>query len=174
GRTVVFSGVTVAAAMTALLVFPLVFLRSFAYAGIPVLALAVVGAVVVLPALLTVLGPRVDKWSLNRKPLPPVGEGFWHRVATGVMRRPVVVAVTSIVILVLLGAPFLHVAFGFPDDRVLPKNVSSHQVNQELRRRFPSNEAFPVSVIADHIGGPTSTDRLADIDRYATAMSSIK
>ncbi|TMK83810.1 MAG: MMPL family transporter, partial [Actinobacteria bacterium] len=174
GRTVVFSGVTVAAAMTALLVFPLVFLRSFAYAGIPVLALAVVGAVVVLPALLAVLGPRVDRWSLNRKPLPPVGEGFWHRVAMGVMRRPIPVALTSVVILLLLGAPFLHVAFGFPDDRVLPKDVSSHQVNQELRQQFQSNEAFPVWVVADHIGAPTSPSRSADIDRYASALSAVK
>src|SRR5207248_1822767 len=174
GRTVVFSGVTVAAAMTALLVFPLVFLRSFAYAGIPVLALAVVGAVVVLPALLAVLGPRVDRRSLNRKPLPPVGEGFWHRVATAVMRRPIPVALTSVVILLLLGAPFLHVAFGFPDDRVLPKDVSSHQVNQELRQLFPSNEAFPVWVVADHIGSPTSSSRSAEIDRYASALSAVK
>src|SRR5207302_3582453 len=141
---VVLGGVTVAAAMTALLVFPLVFLRSFAYAGIPVLALAVVGAVVVLPALLIVLGPRVDRWSVNRKPVPPVGEGFWHRVATGVMRRPVPVATVVIVVLLALGAPFLHVHFGFPDDRVLPASVSSHQVNEQLRQDFEAKEAFPI------------------------------
>ncbi|MCU1450359.1 MAG: Integral rane protein, partial [Acidimicrobiales bacterium] len=174
GRTVVFSGITVAAAMTALLVFPLVFLRSFAYAGIPVLCLAVVGAVVVLPAILAVLGPRVDMLSVNRKPLPPVGEGFWHRVAMAVMRRPVPVAVTSVVVLLLLGAPFLHVHFGFPDDRVLPKSVSSRQVNEELRQSFQSNEAFPVWVVADHIGSPSSPARAADIERYAAALSSVK
>jgi RND superfamily putative drug exporter len=174
GRTVVFSGVTVAAAMTALLVFPLVFLRSFAYAGIPVLALAVVGAVVVLPALLAVLGPRVDRWSVNRKPLPPVGEGFWHRVATAVMGRPIAVALTSVVILVLLGLPFLHVAFGFPDDRVLPKDVSSHQVNQELRTEFNSYEAFPIWVVATGVASPTSPDRTTQIDRYASALSAVK
>src|SRR4051812_12901468 len=174
GRTVVFSGVTVAAAMTALLVFPLVFLRSFAYAGIPVLALAVVGAVVVLPALLCVLGPRVDRWSVNRRPLPPVGQGFWHRVATTVMRRPIAIALTSVVILVLLGAPFLHVAFGFPDDRVLPKDVSSHQVNQELRSEFNSYEAFPIWVVATGIGAPASPDRTAEIDRYAASLSAVK
>src|SRR5207237_1118241 len=92
GRTVFFSALTVAAASSALLVFPLVFLRSFAYAGIPVVALAAVGAVLVVPAILAVLGPRIDALSINRKPVPPVGEGFWHRVATAVMRRPVPVA----------------------------------------------------------------------------------
>jgi len=76
--------------------------------------------------------------------------------------------------ILLLGAPFLHVAFGFPDDRVLPKDVSSHQVNQELRQLFPSNEAFPVWVVADHIGAPTSPSRSADIDRYASALSAVK
>src|SRR5437763_6689077 len=92
----------------------------------------------------------------------------------GVMRRPIPVALTLVVILLLLGAPCLHVAFGFPDDRVLPKDVSSHQVNQELRQLFPSNEAFPVWVVADHIGAPTSPSRSADIDRYASALSAVK
>jgi RND superfamily putative drug exporter len=73
----------------------------------------------------------------------------------------------------LLGTPFLHVAFGFPDDRVLPKNVSSHQVNQELRRAFPSDEAFPVWVVAGHIGAP-ATERQVDIDAYAAALSTVK
>ena len=115
---------SLAASLTALLVFPLVFLRSFAYAGIPVVLVAAVGAVVVLPAILVVLGPRVDALSVNRRPLPPVGEGFWHRVATIVMRRPIPIATVVILVLVVLGTPFLHVHFGFPDDRVLPSNAS--------------------------------------------------
>src|SRR5437588_1223757 len=174
GRTVAFSALTVAASMTALLVFPLVFLRSFAYAGIPVVALAAVGAVVVLPAILVMLGPRVDALSVNRKPLPPVGQGFWHRVATAVMGRPVPIASVVIVLLLLLGAPFLHVHFGFPDDRVLPKNVSSHQVNQELRDSFEAKEAFPIWVVATGVGSPTSPARQADIDSYAAALSRLQ
>src|SRR5207248_3715538 len=174
GRTIFDSGLTVCASMTALLVFPLVFLRSFAYAGIPVVALAVVGAVVVLPAVVALLGPRVDAYSLNRKPPPPVGEGAWHRIATAVMRRPVPVATAVILFLLLLGGPFLHVHFGFPDDRVLPKSVSSHQVNQELRTAFEAKEAFPIWVVADRIGDPASPGRAADIDRYATALSEVK
>src|SRR5205807_862169 len=102
-RTVVFSAITVAASTCALLVFPLVFLRSFAYAGIPVVALAAVGAVVVLPAILVLLGPRIEALSVNRRPRPPVGEGFWHRAATTVMRRPVPIATVVIVVLLVLG-----------------------------------------------------------------------
>src|SRR5207237_341562 len=123
GRTVAFSALTVAASAAALLVFPLVFLRSFAYAGIPVVLMAATGAIVVLPAILVLLGPRVDALSINRKPVPPVGEGFWHRVATAVMRRPVPVATAAIIVLVVLGTPFLHAPFGFPDARVSPPSV---------------------------------------------------
>jgi len=112
--------------------------------------------------------------SVSRRPVPPVGEGFWHRVAAAVMGRPIAVALTSVVILVLLGLPFLHVAFGFPDDRVLPSNASSHQVNQELRTEFNSYEAFPIWVVATGIGSPASPDRSAEIDRYAAALSAVK
>ncbi|MGH2672006.1 MAG: MMPL family transporter, partial [Actinomycetota bacterium] len=88
GRTVLFSGLTVAISLAALLVFPMFFLRSFAYAGIAVVALAGFGALVFLPSLLAVLGPRVDRWSLVRRAQTAAGEGAWHRVATFVMRRP--------------------------------------------------------------------------------------
>ncbi|TMM15930.1 MAG: MMPL family transporter [Actinobacteria bacterium] len=172
GRTVAFSALTVAASLTALLVFPLVFLRSFAYAGIPVVLVAAVGAIVVLPAILVVLGPRVDALSVNRRPLPPVGEGFWHRVATVVMRRPVPIATVVIVVLVVLGTPFLHVHFGFPDDRVLPSSAAVSTAGQELRQDFPSSDAFPIWVVAPSSGSPTS--RTGDIDRYAAALSQLQ
>jgi RND superfamily putative drug exporter len=168
GRTIVFSGLTVCASMAALLVFPLVFLRSFAYAGVPVVAVAVVGAVVVLPAVLALLGPRVDMLAVRRKPAPPVGEGLWHRIATLVMRRPIPIAAAVIAFLLFLGAPFLHVAFGFPDDRVLPQKVSSRQVNQRLRDDFEAKEAFPIWVVADKAG---DTDAIAP---YAAALSRVR
>src|SRR5438132_4755008 len=109
GRTVLFSAVTVAVSLSALLVFPLFFLRSFAYAGIAVVAIAATGAVVVLPAVLASLGPRVEKFVLWHHTPKPVGEGAWHRIAMFVMRRPVVVGVSVVVLLVLLGTPFLGV-----------------------------------------------------------------
>src|SRR5437588_4274091 len=107
GRTVVFSGLTVGASLAALLVFPLAFLRSFAYAGIAVTALAAAGAVIVLPALLALLGDRVDKLALWHRKQRAEGLGFWHRTATLVMRRPVVIGGSVILVLLVLGSPFL-------------------------------------------------------------------
>ncbi|HEX2047795.1 MAG TPA: MMPL family transporter [Acidimicrobiales bacterium] len=166
GRTVVFSAVTVAVSLAAMLVFPLTFLRSFAYAGIAVVALAAVGAVVVLPALLAVLGHRVDKWVLWRRPAKAEGTGFWHRAAVAVMRRPVPVAAAVILLLVFLGAPFFRIAFGLPDDRVLPATATSRQVQDAIRTNFTSNEASALSVVA--------VDALIDpaaVDGYAADLS---
>ena len=166
GRTVIFSAVTVAVSLAAMLVFPLSFLRSFAYAGVAVVALAAVGAVVVLPALLAVLGRRVDTLVLWRRPVKPEGTGFWHRVALAVMRRPVPVAAVIIVVLVFLGAPFVRIAFGLPDDRVLPASATSRQVQDAIRTRFSSNEASALSVVA-----PQATLDPGTVAAYAAELS---
>jgi RND superfamily putative drug exporter len=169
GRTVIFSAVTVAVSLAAMLVFPLSFLRSFAYAGVAVVALAAVGAVVVLPALLAALGPRVDKLVLWHRPAKAEGTGFWHRVALAVMRRPVPVAAGVIVLLLFLGAPFTRIAFGLPDDRVLPASASSHLVQDDIRANFSSNEAGALSVVAADAGDVSG--RPAEIAGYAAALS---
>jgi RND superfamily putative drug exporter len=169
GKTVAFSALTVAVALAALLVFPLAFLRSFAYAGIGVALLAGFVAIVSLPALLAVLGPRVNSLRLLRREPKPVGEGVWHRIATIVMRRPVPIAVGVIALLILLGLPFLRIQFGLPDDRVLPSSASSRQVQDDLRVRFSSNEALTLQAVATGIGDPAA--RADEIDRYAIALS---
>jgi RND superfamily putative drug exporter len=174
GRTVLFSAATVAVSLLALLVFPLYFLRSFGYAGIAVVALAAVGALVVLPALLAVVGRRVDRFRLpiGRRRAAAAGEpgtGFWHRVATWVMRRPLPIAVAVVAFLVLLGSPFLGVRFGLPDDRVLPAQAQGRQVAEAVRGNFATDEAGALSVVAPGIGDPRA--HLADIDGYAVALS---
>ncbi len=171
GRTVAFSAVTVAISLAALLVFPLAFLRSFAYAGIAVSMLAAAGAVVFLPALLAVLGTRVNALRLWRHKPKPEGQGVWHRVATIVMRRPVPVATVVIMLLVLLGLPFFHIRFGLPDDRVLPADLSSRQVQTEIRRNFNSNETGALQVVAAGIDDPSR--RQNEIDAYATELSDL-
>ncbi|HEV2890936.1 MAG TPA: MMPL family transporter [Frankiaceae bacterium] len=170
GRTVTFSALTVAASLGALLVFPLAFLRSFAYAGIAVVALAAVGAVLVLPALLALLGPRVDKLVLWRHKVTPVGEGMWHRVAVTVMRRPWPVALGVVALLVVLGLPFTGIRLGLPDDRVLPKDAPSREVSEILRRDYASREAQAASVVAL---GVRPAERKADIESYAKTLSSL-
>jgi putative drug exporter of the RND superfamily len=172
GRTVLFSAATVAVSLLALLVFPLYFLRSFGYAGIAVVALAAVGALVVLPALLAVLGRRVDRFRLpigRRASAREPGTGFWHRIATWVMRRPVPIALAVVAFLVLLGTPFLGVRFGLPDDRVLPASAEGRQVADAIRDNFATDESSALSVVAPGIGDPRA--HLADIDGYAAALS---
>jgi RND superfamily putative drug exporter len=179
GRTVLFSAATVAVSLLALLVFPLYFLRSFGYAGIAVVALAALGALVVLPALLAVLGRRVDRLRLplvRRRPAMgnavAGGGGFWHRLATGVMRRPLPIATAVVAVLLLLGTPFLGVRFGLPDDRVLPPSAGSRQVADALRAGFAADDASALAVVATGTGDPAA--RRQDIDGYATALSRLE
>jgi putative drug exporter of the RND superfamily len=172
GRTVLFSAATVAISLAAMLVFPITFLKSFAYAGIAVAVLAAIGAVVVLPALLAALGPRVNKFAVfHRSAAPPVGQGVWHRIATFVMRRPLPIDTAAIVFLLALGSPFLHIAFGIPDDRVLPPGAPARAVQDTLRNDFTSRESSAVEVVLTDTGDPSA--RTADIAAYATALSRV-
>ena len=168
GRTVVFSALTVAASLAALLVFPLAFLRSFAYAGIAVVGVAALASILVLPAVLAALGHRIDKFSIRRKASTRT---FWHDQAVRVMRRPWVYAVSVTALLVLLGVPFLHIKFGLPDDRVLPADATSRQVSDAIRDGFESNEAGAAAVVADGVDPAT---KAAEIDAYAKALSSVE
>ncbi len=168
GRTVAFSGLTVALSLGALLVFPLAFLRSFAYAGISVVLVAVLGAVVFLPALLAILGHRVDKFRLFKREPKEVGEGFWHRIAMGVMHRPIPMATGVIVLLGFLGIPFFNVAWGQADDRALPSSATSHQVQQQIRDNFDSNNANALSIISTEEGLTSQ-----QIDAYAKELSTV-
>jgi putative drug exporter of the RND superfamily len=151
GRTIVFSGATVVAALAVLLIFPLYFLRSFAYAGIGVVLISVVAAIAVLPALLTVLGDRVNSGRLpwaKRRP-PATAAPLAGRLAGLVMRRPLLTAVPVVAILLLLASPLLHVSFGTPDDRVLRPDTSSRAVGDVLRAEFPGNSATAIDVVTE-------------------------
>ena len=177
GRTVLFSSVTVGLSMAAMLVFPFYFLRSFAYAGLAVVAIAALGAVVVLPALLITLGRRVNAWDVRpalrrwvRWPTRGEGSregGFWRRLALAVMRRPWAFGLAVVAVLLLLGAPFLSVRFGLPDDRVLPASASSHQVGNVLRTEFDQNSANALTVVLPDVGSTAS----GQLSGYAARLS---
>jgi RND superfamily putative drug exporter len=166
GRTVAFSGLTVALSLGALLVFPLSFLRSFAYAGIAVVLLAALASVVFLPAVLALLGHRVDSLRLWRRKEAHEGEGFWHGVAMTVMRRPLIVATAVIAFLAVLGAPFFGVKWGQADDRSLPAEATSHRVSQQIRESFDVNSANALSVVA-----PRADAEPEEISAYASSLS---
>jgi len=168
GRTVAFSAMTVGLSLVALLVFPLFFLRSFGYAGIAVVVIASLGAVLVLPALLAVLGPRIDKWQLFQRKPADQEHGFWRSTATAVMRRPIIAGGAVIALLVVLGLPFLKVQFGLPDDRVLPKSDKVQQTQQALRTDFTGRSGEPIIVVAP-AGAPTQ----AQIASYAAQLSRV-
>ena len=133
GRTVLFSALTVAPAMAVMLLFPMYF-KSFAYAGVAVVVLAASASLLVTPALLALLGSRLDSYDMRkaiRRRLPVsvgrhradrvVTELFWYRWTKGVLRHPILVGAAVVAVLMLLGSPFLGVKWGFPDDRVLPR-----------------------------------------------------
>jgi len=135
GRTVIFSALTVAAAMASLLVFPQRFLFSMGVGGVLVSLVGGAVALVVLPAVLALLGTRVNALAPRRWQRAPEGRG-WYSLAGFVMRRAPLVAVTSTAFLLLLGLPFLRVAFTAADARVLPEGASARQVYEQLTRDF--------------------------------------
>ncbi|WP_328993167.1 MMPL family transporter [Kribbella sp. NBC_01245] len=168
GRTIVFSAATVAVALAALLVFPLFFLRSFAYAGIGVILIAMAGALVVLPAILAVLGHRVNALRLPwAKGEPKTVAPFWGRLAALAMRRPGITAVPVVAGLLLLATPLLHVEFGTPDDRVLPTTATSRIAGDALRDDFRSDDTSAITLIG------TSPVATADITSYAVRLSQL-
>ncbi|MFE3798072.1 MMPL family transporter [Nocardia tengchongensis] len=176
GRTVVFSASTVACSLAALAVFPQYFLRSFAYAGVAVVIAAAAGAIVILPALLILLGDRVNSLDLRvlllrrvgrvvSDPVPPQ-QSRWYRVVTAVMKRAAPVAIVVTAILLLLGAPFLGVRFGYPDDRTLPAQASARVVGDALRNDFDSRLASGAVIAVPGYQGSQP-----DIGAYAAGLS---
>ena len=180
GRTVIFSATTVALSMSVMVLFPMHFLKSFAYAGVATVAFAAAAAVVITPAALVLLGDRID--SLNvarlarrvlRRPDPgpvPVQQRFWYRCAHGVMRRALPLGLAVVALLLVLGAPFLGVRWGFPDDRVLPQSASAHQVGDQLREQFAANSDTAVTVVVPDSAGLSPeqvSGYAADLSRVA-------
>ncbi|MER7077170.1 putative drug exporter of the RND superfamily [Saccharopolyspora kobensis] len=170
GRTVLFSGLTVAISLLGLLLFPFPFLRSFAYAGFFVVLFSIVGVLFTLPAALAVVGGRIGAGVRGRSPRG--GQGFWHRTAITVMRRPATFGGAVVAVLLLLGSPILGLRFGLPDDRVLPPEASSRQVSEEIRANFGIEESDAVHLIAADVGAPDALR--GQVDSYATALSRVE
>jgi uncharacterized membrane protein YdfJ with MMPL/SSD domain len=179
GRTVLFSATTVALSMAVRVLFPMYFLKSFAYAGVATVAFVAVAAIVVTPAAIVLLGPRLDSLDVRRlarrvlrrpDPVPkPVERLFWYRSTKFAMRGALPIGLAVVAGLVLLGMPFLGVKWGFPDERVLPRSASAHQVGDQLRTEFADDSAMAVPVVIPDARGL----RPADLDRYAADLSRV-
>jgi RND superfamily putative drug exporter len=148
GRTVLFSGLTVAVVLASLVIFPMYFLRSMGFAGVAVVIVAVLGALVALPAMLMLLGDRVNKWRIIKRDLVPKDTGLWSTVSRFVMKRAIPVFLITIVGLGGLVALGSNVSFGLVDERVLPAD-SPTAISAEIQRtRFDGQEAMPLQIIA--------------------------
>jgi RND superfamily putative drug exporter len=173
GRTVLFSALTVAVSLAVMLLFPMYFLRSFAYAGVSVVFFAAVSSLVVIPALLVLLGPRVDALSLRRlmrRPIATEGGIGWRRLVAGVMRAPIPVAVLTVAALVALGLPFSGIRFGTADYRQLPVTAQPRAVQDLLRSKF---SADPTSRITILVEGSGLAGRVPQVAAYAQQLSSL-
>ncbi|RJL33534.1 MMPL family transporter [Bailinhaonella thermotolerans] len=172
GRAMLFSAATVVLSLSALLLFPVPTLRSIAYGGITVTLLAALSSLVVLPALLSVLGPRIDALRVPGRVITPRGPGIWGRTARVVMRRPLLVAVPLTVLLLALAAPFTQVKFGVFDDRLLPAAAPAAQTAQTLRQDFDAQATVGATMIAlPALKGPHAATHLA---AYASRLTGIE
>lgn len=179
GRTVLFSALTVAVSLSAMLFFPMYFLRSFAYAGVAVVLLAAAAALILLPAALVLLGERVNSLDLRRlwrRRTAADGSGSgagagggrgWARLTGLVMRRAPLFALATTAGLLFLGLPFLGVKFGTVDDRQLPKTAESHVVQQQIRDAFPGSPGGALTVLTE--GAPAK----ADLDGYKRRVEAL-
>ena len=159
GRTVFFSGITVALVLASMLLFPQYFLKSFAYAGVSVVLFAVLASMIALPATLALLGHKVDKFKIRRGDLKPKESGAWSALATAVMKRPILVIAGTVALLVALASPALNATFSQVDDRVLPASNPAAIASDQIRERFESQ--IPVEVLVPIAASATEVNEYA-------------
>ncbi|HET6997707.1 MAG TPA: MMPL family transporter [Solirubrobacterales bacterium] len=170
GRTAVFSGLTVAAAMAALIVMPQRFLYSMAVAGASVALLSALIAILVVPSLLALLGPRIDALSIRRGPAVSDTSDGWYRLARGVMRRPVAVALASTALLLAAAAPLLWTTLTGPSAEAVPPGQPSYDAYRYLEAHYPRDVTEAVTVTVDGDAGP---GQLAALQRRVEAVPGV-
>ncbi len=169
GKTVFYSGLTVFVTLSALIFFPLNFLKSFGYAGVSVISLAVIGALVPLPALMALLGHKIDKGVVRKSGITPKEDGRWAHTARNVMRRPVPVVIGSLLVLGILAAPISNIAFSQVDSRVLPKSDRAAMGAATILERFDGFEGSPIEVVI-----PNGVGRESQVDTYLASVARVE
>ena len=178
GRAITFSGLAVAVGLSAMLFYQGTFLASLGAAGAVVVAVAVFYGLTFLPALLAVLGPRVNRLALPLVGRRPVGgRGSWHRLASWVMRRPVVVLLPALGFLVLAGSPFLHLRLANASVDQLPPRLESRTGYDILLKSFPGQDQTDFNVVVNYTSGnpetPQRTVDQADLSRRIAAIPGV-
>ena len=166
GKTVFYSGMTVLVTLLSLTFFPLPFLQSFGYAGVSVVALAVIGALFGLPPILAILGDRIDKGVVRKSAITPREDGRWARTARLVMKRPVSAVLVSLVILGVMAAPITGIKFSQGDSRMLPADNKAAFATALQAERFPGQTGTPIEIII--IDG---ADKLEEINTYTQKLA---
>ncbi|KGA17371.1 hypothetical protein GM50_11890 [freshwater metagenome] len=167
GKTVFYSGLTVLVTLSSLTFFPLPFLKSFGYAGVSVVALAVAGALFGLPPILALIGNKVDKGVVRKSAITPKDDGRWAQTARFVMKRPISVVILSLIFLGILTAPIKDIAFSQGDSRMLPASNPAAFATAMQAERFTNNVSTVDIVIFD------GADKKTEIDSYLTSVAKV-
>jgi putative drug exporter of the RND superfamily len=168
GRTVFFSGITVMISLASLMFFPQMFLKSFGYGGVAVVAVAILGALVPLPAILALLGTKIDKIVVRKSAITPKEDGRWAHTARFVMKRPVAVVFLSLLILGTLASPIKDIVFSQVDARVLPASDKAAIAAQVGLDKFPGEQANPIEIVI-----PNGTSKLVAINSFVSELANV-
>ena len=171
GRAVFFSGLTVLLGLLGLVLFEFTILRSVGIAGAIVVGVAALAALTLLPAILSILGPRLDRLAVRRVNSAPSANEPWARLARSVMRRPLLVFIPTLSLLLVLGAPFLHVRLNAPDATILPPSVPSRVAFDRLDAAFGAGRFAPLSLAIRTTGPATSPANVAALYNYSRRLA---
>lgn len=171
GQAVFFSGTTVLIGLLGLSLFEFMFLRSVGIAGVIVVAWSTIAALTLLPAILAVLGPLIDRYSFRWRVQPGARtSGFWVRLSTAVMARPIAFLIPTLAVLLLLGLPFRHANISSPDATILPRDLPSRQAFDQLVTEFGAGEISPFVIVIDAPGRIWSPATLGQIHRLVVRL----
>jgi uncharacterized membrane protein YdfJ with MMPL/SSD domain len=175
GRAIMFSGLTVAIGLSGLLFYTGTALVSMGVAGAIVVAISVLYAVTLLPALLAMLGPRINSIRIPILQPKPFGEGLWHRLATWVMRRPWTVLIPTVAILLVAGSPFLDLQLANSDVNQLPTSAEAREGADLLQAQFPQVGQNTIAVVVNfQHGRPTTAANIASAYQLAQRLATLK
>ncbi|MGH2491801.1 MAG: MMPL family transporter [Candidatus Limnocylindria bacterium] len=175
GRAVTFSGLTVAIGLSGMLFYEGTFLPSMGLAGAIVVASAVFYGLTFLPALLALLGPRIDRLRVPILQPDQTGRGWWHTIATAVMRRPIAVLIPTVAFILLAGSPFLHLRLASSDVRTLPTHEESRAAYDKLVADFPGAGQNHIQVIAYYpTGSPLDRERVLRLQELNARLAAVR
>jgi putative drug exporter of the RND superfamily len=171
GRAVALSGATVIVALAGMFLVDIQAFRSMAIGSMSVVAVAVLAAITLLPAVLSLVGRGVDRLRIPvLRPRATAGEGFWHRWAVGIMRRPWAFIAVALALLVTLAVPFTAIRLGQPGAAILPADESPRLATERLAAEFGAGVTGPMEIVVDTPGGAGTRANLERVERLTRAL----